>query len=113
MLGFVVAPAQSAVGASGAVFGLAACYFVIASRMGAQPIDRNRLITMFLIWMVISAGFTSWQGHLGGLLTGGLLGAALTYAPRQQRDAIHAGVFMVTAIGLAVATALQVGNLVT
>lgn len=111
VLGFLVEPSQSAVGASGAVFGMAACYFVIASRMGQQPIDRHRLVTMFVIWMVISAGFTSWQGHLGGLLTGGLLGAALAYAPRRQRQAVHIGVLTATTVGLIVVTALQAANL--
>ncbi|GIH03910.1 rhomboid family intramembrane serine protease [Rhizocola hellebori] len=113
VLGFLVDPAQSAVGASGAIFGLASCYFVIASRMSQQPIDRHRLITMLVIWMVISAGFTSWQGHLGGLLTGGLLGAALAYAPRQHRLAVHVSVFTATTFALLVTTGLQAANLTT
>lgn len=111
VLGFLVAPSQSAVGASGAIFGLAACYFVVASRMGQQPMDRHRLLTIFVVWMVVSAGFTSWEGHLGGLLTGGLLGVALAYAPRRQRFAIHVGVFAATAIGLLVVVAWKAANL--
>lgn len=111
VLGLVVAPAQSAVGASGAVFGLAACYFVVASRMGQQPLDRHRLLMLFVLWMVISAGFTSWEGHLGGLLTGGLLGAALAYAPRRRRTAVHIGVFAATTAGLILVTILQAANL--
>lgn len=113
VLGFVVDPSQSAVGASGAIFGLAACYFVIASRMGRQPVDRHRLITIFVIWMVISAGFTSWQGHLGGLLTGGLLGAALAYAPRRHRLFVHVGIFVATTVGLVVLAALKAADLVS
>jgi membrane associated rhomboid family serine protease len=106
VLAFLLAPTQSAVGASGAIFGLAACYFVVASRMGQQPMDRQRLLFIFVAWMVISAGFTSWEGHLGGLLTGGLLGAALAYAPRKHRVAVHAGVFAATLIVLIVLTAV-------
>jgi membrane associated rhomboid family serine protease len=111
VLGFLLDPSQDAVGASGAIFGLAACYFVVASRMGQQPMDRHRLLTFFVIWMVISAGLTSWQGHLGGLLTGGLLGAAVAYTPRRQRLAVHAGVFALTAIGLVLLTVLKAVNL--
>jgi len=111
VLGFLEAPEQGAVGASGAIFGLAACYFIVASRMGRQPMDRHRLLFMFVAWMVLSAGFTSWQGHLGGLLTGGLLGAALAYAPRRHRLAVQAGVFAATAIGLIVLTAVKAANL--
>jgi membrane associated rhomboid family serine protease len=111
VLGFVVMPTQSAVGASGAIFGLAACYFVVAARMGRPPMDRQRLILTFVVWMVISAGFTSWEGHLGGLLTGGLLGAALAYAPRKHRLAVHVAVFAATTIGLIGLTALKTASL--
>jgi membrane associated rhomboid family serine protease len=113
VLDFLVDPSRPAVGASGAVFGLAACYFVVAARMGQQPMDRKRLLFTFVLWMVISAGFTSWEGHLGGLLTGGLLGAGLAYAPRKQRLAIQAGLFIATLVGLIVLTALKSSEVTT
>lgn len=111
VLGFIVAPGESAVGASGAVFGLAACYFVIAARMGQQPIDRQYLMITFVLWMVISAGFTSWQGHLGGLLTGLLLGAVLAYSPREHRRTIQLTAFSAIVIGLVLITALNAARL--
>ncbi|MBK3545274.1 rhomboid family intramembrane serine protease, partial [Streptomyces sp. MBT60] len=45
----------------------------------------NRFMAGFLIWMVLSALFTSWQGHLGGLLTGALVTYGLAYAPARLR----------------------------
>ncbi|CAM5246610.1 rhomboid family intramembrane serine protease [Streptomyces badius] len=45
----------------------------------------NRFMAGFLIWMVLSALFTSWQGHLGGLLTGALVTYGLAYAPAKLR----------------------------
>ena len=98
VLGFLGDPGQAAVGASGAVFGLAACYFVVTRRLHQDPLDRNRLIVMFLIWLVLSAGFTSWEGHLGGLLTGGVVAAGLAYAPQQRRTAVQTAVIAVTTV---------------
>ncbi|MCQ4205859.1 rhomboid family intramembrane serine protease [Streptomyces longispororuber] len=90
VLVLLIAPEAPTVGASGAIFGLGAAYYVIARRLGADMRGVNRFMAYFLLWMLISAGFTSWQGHLGGLLTGGLVTAALVYAPRRRRDAVQA-----------------------
>ncbi|WP_217170449.1 rhomboid family intramembrane serine protease [Streptomyces sp. AC512_CC834] len=76
-------PAQPSVGASGAIFGLGAAYYVLARRIGADMASVNRFMAFLLLWLLLSAGLTSWQGHLGGLLTGGAL--ALAYAPRDGR----------------------------
>ncbi|MEV0982303.1 rhomboid family intramembrane serine protease [Streptomyces sp. NPDC049915] len=85
-------PATESVGASGAVFGLGAAYYVLARRMGGDPGQVNRFMGMLLLWMLVSAGLTSWQGHLGGLLTGGALTLAYAYAPRNRyRALVQAG----------------------
>ncbi|MFD3655883.1 rhomboid family intramembrane serine protease [Streptomyces sp. NPDC058620] len=77
----VIAPETVTVGASGAIFGLAAAYYIISRRLGRDMRAVNRMLTGLLLWLVISAAFTSWQGHLGGLLTGALVTWALAYAP--------------------------------
>ncbi|NUT42224.1 MAG: rhomboid family intramembrane serine protease [Thermoactinospora sp.] len=102
VLGYLVDPEQPAVGASGAVFGLAAAYLVFARRLGY---DATRLLMFFVIWMIVSAGFTSWQGHLGGLLAGGAVAAALAYLPRRQHAAGLAGVLVLLAVLVAQQTA--------
>jgi hypothetical protein len=35
--------------------------------------------------------FTSWEGHLGGLLAGGALALAYAYAPARHRTLVQAG----------------------
>ncbi|KAB2972233.1 rhomboid family intramembrane serine protease [Streptomyces sp. SS1-1] len=75
-------------GASGAIFGLGAAYYVLARRIGADMRSVNRFMLFLLLWMLLSAGLTSWQGHLGGLLTGAAVTAALAYAPRGPRQAL-------------------------
>jgi membrane associated rhomboid family serine protease len=88
---YLIDPTAGAVGASGAIFGLAAAYYIISRRLHRRQSDAGRIVVLFLVWMVLSAAVTSWQGHLGGLLTGGALALAYAFAPRQQRTVIHVG----------------------
>jgi membrane associated rhomboid family serine protease len=87
---YLIAPQTGAIGASGAIFGLAGAYFVISRRLGQDVRYANRLIIWSLVWLVGTAWFTSWEGHLGGLLAGSALAAAYAYAPARHRKVIHA-----------------------
>ncbi len=100
VLEVVLSPQTGAIGASGAVFGLAAAYFVLTRKLHEHPMDRNRMMIYLLIWLVVSAGFASWQGHLGGLLTGGAAGIGLAYAPRRHREVVQATVLAAVAVFL-------------
>ncbi|MFI6057056.1 rhomboid family intramembrane serine protease [Streptomyces sp. NPDC051286] len=105
VLVYLIAPDALTVGASGAVFGLAAAFYVINRRLGRDMAAVNRFMAQFLIWLLISAWFTSWQGHLGGLLTGGIVMAALAYAPAKRRTAVQiaaCGVVFVVLVALVV-----------
>lgn len=72
------------VGASGAVFGLFAALALTMRKVGA-----NESQILALIAINLALGFfisnVSWQGHIGGLITGGLLGAAYLFGPRDKR----------------------------
>lgn len=85
VLVYLIAPHSSAVGASGAIFGLGAAYFVFSKRLDYDPLGGRQLIIGLLVWMAVSAAVTSWQGHLGGLLTGGAVGLVFAYAPGRRR----------------------------
>ncbi|MER7191117.1 rhomboid family intramembrane serine protease [Streptomyces flaveolus] len=105
-------PAQPSVGASGAVFGLAAAYYVLARRLGANMAPVNRFMAFLLLWLLISAGITSWQGHLGGLLAGAAVAAAYAYAPRDgRRVLVQAGACAVLVVLLAVSAAVKVSDI--
>ena len=89
------APAQS-LGASGAIFGLFGAFFVVARRL--------RLDARWVVFLIVlNLGITfalpniAWQGHIGGLITGGLLAAAYVYAPRQRRALVQIGATAVIA----------------
>lgn len=105
-------PGQVSVGASGAVFGVGAAYYVLHRRLGADPARVNRFLVPLLLWLVVSAWFTSWQGHLGGLLVGGALALAYAYAPRDgRRVAVQAGTGAALVVLLAVTAAVRVSEL--
>ncbi|MEU2610528.1 rhomboid family intramembrane serine protease [Micromonospora sp. NPDC007271] len=113
VLAFLVAPHQAVVGASGAVYGLAGCYVVLTRRLHHQPIDRNRVLIPFLLWMVLSAGWTSWEGHLGGLLTGAAAAIGMAYAPAKRRTAVQVAVtagLAVLLVALVVAWSLDLAT---
>ena len=78
-------------GASGAVFGLFGATFVVAQRLN---LDMRWVVTVVVINLVFTfvARGISWQGHVGGLVTGGLVAAAFVYAPRARRNLIQAAV---------------------
>ncbi|MEO8328459.1 MAG: rhomboid family intramembrane serine protease [Candidatus Nanopelagicales bacterium] len=79
---------QRSVGASGAVFGLFGALFVLALRL---RFDVRGIITIIAINVVIGfiPGFNiNWRAHLGGLVAGALLTAAMVYAPQRNRVVI-------------------------
>lgn len=91
VLSFVLSdPLQLGVGASGAIFGLFGAYYVLVRRVGG---DTRSIATLLVINLVITFAvpIIDWRAHLGGLVTGALLAAALAYAPRgPQQSRIHA-----------------------
>ncbi|SDN35145.1 Membrane associated serine protease, rhomboid family [Actinomyces ruminicola] len=98
------------VGASGAIFGLFAAVFVIQRRFGRDTSTIVGLLVINLVISVVGANI-SWQGHLGGFITGLLVSAIYAWAPRERRTAV--GVWgtvgvAVALVGLAVARALLV-----
>lgn len=75
-------------GASGAIFGLFGATLVLARKLN---FDAKWIIGLIAINLVITfvVPSISWQGHLGGLVTGAAVGWAYGYAPREYRTLIH------------------------
>lgn len=85
------------VGASGAVFGLFGAMFVIQHRFGRDTSAILGLLAVNLLISFLGSGI-SWQGHLGGLVTGALVASLYAWAPRERRTS--AGVWGSVAIGV-------------
>ncbi|MED7928695.1 rhomboid family intramembrane serine protease [Nonomuraea sp. LP-02] len=89
---------QPTVGASGAIFGLFGAVFVVGRRLNMDVRGIAVLIVINLAITFVVSGI-SWTGHVGGLITGSLLAAAIAYAPSRNRTlwqaATVAGVLIV------------------
>jgi membrane associated rhomboid family serine protease len=75
-------------GASGAIFGLFAAFFVILRRLGRDTSQVVSLLVVNLVLTFLLPG-VSWAGHIGGMITGALFAIALAYAPQPRRTLIQ------------------------
>jgi membrane associated rhomboid family serine protease len=96
VLVYLLAPLDSATaGASGAVFGLFGAVFVVAHRLNLSVRSISWVIVINLVFTfvlpLIGSLSISWQGHLGGLVTGTVVASSYAYPPRKHRNLIQAG----------------------
>ncbi len=83
-------PLSNTAGASGAIFGLFGAIFVVSRRLNLDIRPIAFVIVLNLVFTFVLSS-VSWQGHLGGLVTGGLLAYAYAYAPREHRALVQFG----------------------
>ncbi|MFT4123040.1 MAG: rhomboid family intramembrane serine protease [Microbacteriaceae bacterium] len=82
----LLAPDSAVYGASGAIFGMMAAYFIIARRLGAGGTQILVVIGLNLA-IGFMAGSVSWQAHVGGLITGGAVALVLVTTRRRSQRA--------------------------
>lgn len=97
------------IGASGAVFGLFAVALVLLIR-------QRQNVTFLLVLLAINAVLSlqsgiSWQGHLGGFVTGLVVGLMFAFAPRRWRTYVQVTVFAVVWFGIVAGIALRTAEL--
>jgi membrane associated rhomboid family serine protease len=99
--------ASEAAGASGAIFGLFAAFYIVARRQGWQT---NGIVITIAINLALSFSFSNeidWRGHVGGLIVGGAVMAVFAYAPpgpqryRMQALGVAAVAVIVAGVGFA------------
>lgn len=94
VLVYLLSPLNAATaGASGAVFGLFGAAFVVGKRLNLDVKWVVGLIALNLAFTfvipLLGGANISWQGHIGGLVTGAVVAAAYAYAPRERRTLIQ------------------------
>lgn len=93
------------IGASGAIAALFGATLVLARQLRWDPSLLFGILAINVLINVFASSALSWQGHLGGLIAGAMLGALLGYAPRERRNLVQGVGFTavaVLAIGLIV-----------
>lgn len=97
---------QPTLGASGAIYGLFGCAVVLLRSRGYDIRFWVVLLGINLV-LTFSIPSISWQGHLGGLVAGLLLGLLFGHTPREHRQVVHASVFVAAWVLLLVAAGLH------
>lgn len=96
-------------GASGAIFGVFGVALFLLLR--AKQDVRTLLALLAINALISTQGNISWQGHLGGFISGCIIGAAIAYAPRERRQLVQVVVFAAMWIGIVVAVAARTSQL--
>ena len=97
-------PNSVSAGASGAIFGLMAA-LVVAGHAAKADITQVLVLIAINLAFGFLVGGIDWRAHLGGLVTGAVVAAVLTYAPRNQRTLVQVG-------GCALVVAVLIGAVV-
>ncbi|WP_221584646.1 rhomboid family intramembrane serine protease [Microbacterium sp. G2-8] len=79
------------VGASGAIFGLFGALLVVGRHLGANMTGLYVVLGINLVIGFIPGMGISWQAHVGGLVTGALVGLVLTRTRRAKQKRLQIG----------------------
>lgn len=91
-------PRIPVVGASGAFFGLMGAFFIMLRSLGENPQQLLLLIVINLGMGFFISGI-SWEGHLGGLITGAAIAAVYSETrKRNQRVAQFLGILAIIGV---------------
>jgi membrane associated rhomboid family serine protease len=104
----LIAPIQdSSAGASGAIFGVMGAYYVLARRNRWETSTILVLLVINLVYGFVATN-VGWQDHLGGLVTGMVVCAAMVYGPSAygRRSNVNSGVAFEIAAVIVVLVAL-------
>jgi membrane associated rhomboid family serine protease len=104
-------PNTPTLGASGAIFGLVGAVAVVVLKVGGQVQAVLFFVGLQLVF-TFTVGGISWQGHIGGLIGGALVGVAMVHAPRKHRAPVQwaaTGLVLLASLVVIAASAVALG----
>ncbi|OJX64078.1 MAG: hypothetical protein BGO95_02210 [Micrococcales bacterium 73-13] len=98
-------PTSFVIGASGAIFGLFAAFFVVQRGLGQNPTQILIVVVANLVIGFLIPG-VAWQAHVGGLVIGALVGLVLLRTRRRAQRGAQIGLLLAVFAGLCALVAL-------
>lgn len=98
---------QPVIGASGAIFGLMGAFFAIQRRLGANSAQLLILVGINLVIGFIPGFNIAWQAHVGGLVTGAVIGAIFFATRRIDQKTTQNLLLVAVGVGLIVLTVVR------
>jgi membrane associated rhomboid family serine protease len=107
---YLFSPDAASAGASTALFGLFGVFFFVLRRLGRSA---SGLIPVLIINLLFTfyVPNISIAGHIGGLVTGAIVGFGVSHAPQSRRTAIQAAVLTGAVVVLGALTVWQTSHL--
>ncbi|WP_166021931.1 rhomboid family intramembrane serine protease [Streptomyces chilikensis] len=111
-LGYLLMPPDStALGASGATFGLFGALLMLQRRLGRDLRPVLVLLVLNLAMPFLPGTSIGWQAHVGGLVAGGVMGFAMLRAKGPRRTLVQYGSCVLVFVAAVVITLLRTAQL--
>ncbi|WP_186317600.1 rhomboid family intramembrane serine protease [Curtobacterium sp. 9128] len=94
----LLAPQTSVVGASGAIFGLFAAFFMIQRSLGSNAVSLLVIIGLNLVIGFLPGTNISWQAHIGGIAAGFLTGFIFAKTRNVRQRGLQIGLLVAEAV---------------
>jgi membrane associated rhomboid family serine protease len=108
---YVFAPGAAAAGASTAIFGLFGVFFFVLRKLNLSVQSLVPVLILNLVITFSASAYISVAGHIGGLITGGLIGYSFAHVPQQRRTQLQSTILVGLVIVFGVAAVLQTQHL--
>lgn len=104
------APLSAAAGASGAIFGLMGALVVTFKRLKLD-LRSLAMILVLNLFITFQVPGISWQAHLGGLVAGAAIGAAMVLPTAARRKAVQLGASVALTVVLLAVSFVKAGSI--
>ncbi|WP_261976563.1 rhomboid family intramembrane serine protease [Curtobacterium sp. B8] len=98
----LLAPNTPVVGASGAIFGLFAAFFVIQRSLGYNAVQLLVIMGLNLVVGFLPGTSISWQAHVGGIVLGFITGFVFTKTRNVRQRGLQTALLVTEAVVLLV-----------